>query len=129
MEGTVSTTPGNFPDALAAPMAACRAMTWPLMAGEISLPNSTLKAVSPQERYRTLTRARIAIPNEGVSHGRWNQRWLRQHQLGPGREFRPVGHGQRRRGAEDREVGQRGVRLPRQRSHGDGRHGEALQGQ
>jgi hypothetical protein len=30
-----------------------------LISGEISLPNSTEKAVSPQDRYRTLTSARI----------------------------------------------------------------------
>ena len=42
--------PGSPPADLAWPMAAWRAITWPLIAGEISLPNSTVKAVSPQER-------------------------------------------------------------------------------
>src|SRR5664279_3780541 len=60
MVGTVSTTPGRLPSALARPISACSAITLPLISGEISLPNSTVKAVSPQERYRTLTSARIA---------------------------------------------------------------------
>src|SRR5476651_256017 len=111
MVGTVSTTPASPPASLALPMAACRAITWPLMAGEISLPNSTVKAVSPQDRYRTLTSARITASTEGVSHGRCDQRWTSEHQFRSRRELRPLGHGQRRRGAEDRALGQRGLWL------------------
>ena len=50
MVGTVSTTPPSALAAVAAPMAAWRAITSPLIPGEISLPNSTVKAVSPQDR-------------------------------------------------------------------------------
>src|SRR5215475_14240251 len=99
MDGTVSTTPAIF----AWPMAACRAVTRPLISGEISLPNSTEKAVSPQDRYRTLTSARISCRPERCegpflrsskefSHGR-DQCWFRQHQLRPRRELRSVGDG------------------------------------
>src|SRR5690242_8219972 len=125
MEGTVSTTPLSAPSARAAPIAPCRAMTWPLIWGEIWLPNSTVKAVSPQERYRTLTSARIAARIEGVSHG-IHQHRTGQHQLRPRRKLRPVGHGQRRRRTEDREIGQRCLRLPCQRPGGDDGYGEAL---
>src|SRR5262245_15564576 len=104
MLGTASTSPTSPPPAFAVPMAAWRAMTWPLIWGVTSLPNSTLKAVSPQERYRTLTSARITAPTEGVFHGRRHQHRTGQHQLRSRRELRPVGHGQRRRGAEDRAL-------------------------
>src|ERR1700722_17075241 len=118
MVGTVSTTPESLPADLAWPIAAWSAITWPLMAGEISLPNSTVKAVSPQDRYRTLTSARITASKEGVSHGCCDQCWTGEHQFRSRRELRPLGHGQRRRGAEDRALGQRGLRLPRQRPRG-----------
>src|SRR5258708_38696781 len=129
MVGTVSTTPARLPAALARPISACSAITLPLISGEILLPNSTVKAVSPHDRYRTLTSARIAvleripiarncasltlgvISARGVCHGR-HQRRIRQYQLRPGRELRPLGDGQRRRGPEDREVRQRRLRLP-----------------
>src|SRR5476649_1970806 len=102
MVGTVSTTPANWPASLALPMAACRAITWPFIAGEISLPNSTVKAVSPQDRYRTLTSARITASTEGVSHGCCDQCRTGEHQFRSRRELRALGHGQRCRGAEDR---------------------------
>src|SRR5260370_32492434 len=104
MVGTVSTSPARSPEALAAPMAAWRAITRSLISGVISLPNSTVKAVSPQERYRRLTAAKItgrhhpASPFDayGDRHGRSaHQRRLRQHQLRPGRELRAVEDGQR----------------------------------
>src|SRR5436190_6770653 len=100
MLGTVSTSPPRAPAALARPTAACRAMTWPLIWGEISLPNSTEKAVSPQERYRTLTSARITPSIQGVFHGCRHEHWNGQHQLRSRRELRPMGDGQRQRGAE-----------------------------
>src|SRR5436190_22218707 len=125
MLGTVSTSPPRAPSALALPIAACSAMTWPLIWGEISLPNSTLKAVSPQERYRTLTSARITASFQGVFHGRRHQHRTGQHQLRSRRELRALGDGQRRRGAENRALGQRRLRLPCQRSAGDDGYGEA----
>src|SRR5471032_734520 len=107
MVGTVSTTPASLPASLARPTAACNAITWPLIAGEISLPNSTVKAVSPQDRYRTLTSARITASTEGVSHGCSDQRRTSEHQFRSRRELRALGHGQRRRSFEDRALGQR----------------------
>src|SRR5476651_231365 len=125
MVGTVSTTPASRPAALASPITACRAMTWPLMPGEISLPNSTVKAVSPQERYRTLTSARIAPRIEGVCHGD-DERWTGQHQFRSRRELRALGDGQRRRDTEGRAIGQPRLWLPCQRPGGDDGYGEAL---
>src|SRR5471030_340665 len=125
MVGTVSTTPASRPAALASPTTAWSAITWPLITGEISLPNSTVKAVSPQERYRTLTSARIAPRFQGVSHGN-DERWTGQHQFRSRRELRALGDGQRRRGAEDRAVGQRRLRLPCQRPDGDDGYGETV---
>src|SRR5436305_12646702 len=116
MLGTVSTRPPRAPSALALPIAACSAMTWPLIWGEISLPNSTLKAVSPQERYRTLTSARITASFQGVFHGRRHQHRTGQHQLRSRRELRALGDGQRSRGAEDSALGVCRVMLSCQRS-------------
>src|SRR5471030_3356371 len=91
MVGTVSITPPSRPAALASPITAWSAITWPLITGEISLPNSTVKAVSPQERYRTLTSARIAPRIEGVCHGD-DERWTGEHQFRSRRELRSEEH-------------------------------------
>ena len=68
MVGTVSTRPESWPAACARPIAACNAITRPLMSGETSLANSTVKAVSPQDRYRTLT-SDVASPYERSGPG------------------------------------------------------------
>ena len=62
MVGTVSTRPASWPAARARPIAACSAITRPLISGETSLANSTVKAVSPHDRYRTLTSDAVDAP-------------------------------------------------------------------
>src|SRR5262249_13141948 len=76
MVGTVSTKPASSPAARAQAIAACSAITRSLMAGEISLANSTVKAVSPQERERKVACDELGRAREDGAAAKLLFRWV-----------------------------------------------------